>query len=147
MRREDSGQALIEWALLLPLYGSLALAIFAYGQWFVIRHQLIAATREAAFLYSSGRLTSQQTKDIVRKSLSNGLPALQIPSSAIYVGQYRGSGAWMSRLDEVRITYPATKQMQRFLIKEMTEKCVIQHAPPYWQTDIPGVGLGPPVSW
>jgi len=147
MTRSSSGQALIEWALLLPLYLSLFAAMAVFGQWFAIRHQLICATREAAFLYSSGRLTAAETRALVQKSLQNGYPRVVIPDGDIQIGRRSGVQARLFRLDEIHIQFQVNKTMRAFGFRKMEERCVIKHAPSYWQTQIPGANLGPPVSW
>ena len=147
MNRSESGQALVEWALLLPLYTMLLAAIVVFGQWFVIRHQLLGAVREEAFLYSSGRMTAEETRALAQRNLANGFPALMVPAQGIYVGRHDGFQARLFRLDEVRIVYHPTSLMRTFRFHDMEEKCVIKHAPSYWQTEIPGVNLGPPVPW
>ena len=136
MKRSESGQALMEWAILLPLYVGLFAAMAAFGQWFAVRHQLIAAMREGAFLYSSGRLTADETRAEIQESLRKGFPAVNVSADHISIGRRQGFQATLFRLDEVRVVY-----------KNMEETCVIKHAPSYWQTVIPGANLGPPVSW
>jgi hypothetical protein len=126
----------MEWAILLPLYAGLFAAMAAFGQWFAVRHQLIAAVREGAFLYSSGRLTAEETRAAIQESLRKGFPALTVSTDGISIGRCRGFQATLFRLEEVRVVY-----------KNMEETCVIKHAPAYWQTVIPGANLGPPVSW
>lgn len=147
MKRPESGQALVEWATLLPLYVGLFAAMAAFGQWFAVRHQLIAAVREGAFLYSSGRLTADETRAEIKESLRKGFPALEITDDGISIGRRHGWQAGLYRFDEVRVVYPASSVMKRFRLKDMEETCVIKHAPSYWQTVIPGANLGPPVSW
>lgn len=137
----------MEWAILLPLFAALFAAMAAFGQWFAIRHQLIAVVREGAFLYSSGRLTADETRAEMRESLLKGFPALQVPDSNIYIGRREGVQARLFRLDEIRIAYPSSTYMKAFHLNDMEEKCVIKHAPAYWQTVIPGANLGPPVAW
>ena len=147
MKRAESGQALLEWAILLPLYVGLFAAMAAFGQWFAIQHELIAAVREGAFLYSSGRLTAEETRAEIQESLRKGFPALTISADRIHIGRRQGFQATMFRLDEIRVVYPASSSMKAFRLKDMEEICVIKHAPSYWQTVVPGANLGPPVSW
>jgi hypothetical protein len=147
MKRSPSGQALMEWAILLPLYTGLFAVMAAFGQYFAVRHQLIAAAREGAFLYSSGRLTADEARVEIQESLRKGFPAMNVSDDRIFIGRRSGVQARMFRLDEVRVVYPASSVMKAFRLKDMEETCVIQHAPSYWQTVIPGANLGPPVSW
>jgi len=147
MKPFESGQALVEWVCLLSLYIMLFSAIVAFGQWFAIRHELIAAVREAAFIYSSGRIKPDETKSLVQQNLLKGSPALDIAIGDIHVGQHTGFQARLFRLDEVRIVYHPMGLMKVWRFGDMEETCVIKHAPSYWQTEIPGVKLGPPVPW
>jgi len=147
MSRRQSGQALVEWAFLLPLYTMLFSAIVAFALWFSIRHELLVAVREAALLYSSGRITPDETRHLVQQDLLHGTPSLDVVPDDIYVGPYSGFQARLFRLDEVRIVYHPRRFLSRWIFEDMHEQCVIKHAPSYWQTDIPGANLGPPIPW
>lgn len=139
MPRTESGQALIEWVLLAPLFAMLTALALIYGQWFVIRHRLLLAAREAALLYSSGRVSSAQTKNLVRQALRRGFPSLDVPLNDIFVGRRNGFQARLFQFDEARVRFRKFKTME--------ESCVIKHAPPYGAAGIPGVNYGPPFAW
>jgi hypothetical protein len=147
MKTQASGQALVEFAFLLIPYITLISAIVAFGQWFVIRHEMIVSVREGALLYSSGRITADETRALMQNSLRKGSPSLIVPDKDIYVGRHSGFQARLFRLDEVRLVYHPTLLMNVWRFKDMQETCVIKHAPSYWQTEIPGANMGPPIPW
>ena len=151
--RHEEGQSLIEGALLLPLYILLFLALWAFGEWFLIRQQLIMVVREGALLYSSGRMNVSDVKVTMRNAWVNGHPSLVVSDSDIFVG--RNDDRKIFELDRVSVAYkPAqtvlnlVRTVLRLPVQQMEESCVIKHAPPYW--GILGINLtnlGPPISW
>jgi hypothetical protein len=144
-----SGQALVEWALLLPLYGFLILAIVAFGKWFCIQHQLILAAREGALLYSSGRFPAAAVKNRLRHRLALGSPAVSLRTENIVVQKKTGFHGWAYELDEVIIRFPIPRFWRRtFKFKDMEELCVIKHAPVYGASLLRGgIPYGRPVDW
>jgi hypothetical protein len=150
MKRRDrqKGQALIEWFLLFPLYFSIFMATWVFGQWFLVRQQLIMGCREAALLYSSGRLTAPEVNVIVRQSLAKGRPGLDSRCIVIRLGRASGWQAVFYNLDEVSVTFTGTLLIHRFTKKKpMEETCVIKHAPAYGVSGLVGLQVRPPVPW
>jgi len=143
--RAQSGQALIEWALLLLLFGQLFVALAVFAEWFVVRQELIAAAKEGAFLYSAGRLEIPEVKRLIQRALKRGRPSLTISLNDIYVGSSDDNQAAFMKLDKVSVRYRPQQFLLRYFRKSLEESCVIKHAPPYgW----PGtLSFGPPVPW
>jgi hypothetical protein len=147
INRNSSGQSLVEWAILLPLWVLRTVAIVAFGEYFVIRHQLLAVVRQGALLYSSGRITSEETRQRMRRALLEQYPHLDVPLSSIQVGRSHDSEAFRFQLDEIKIRYRPTTLMRYFMRGPLEERCVIKHAPPYRQALFPLINSGPPVTW
>lgn len=147
MKDHKSGQALIEYALLLPLYGVLIVGILAFGQWFVIQQEMISVVREGALLYSSGRIEAGEVASMMRQSFLHSYPALNVPLQQITVGRSHDSQARNYQLDEVRVTYSPTLLMTRFKFVKLEESCVIKHAPSYRVLWMPIFPSDPPVPW
>lgn len=145
--RGRSGQAMIEWIAMLPLYVAWMVAAVIFGQWFLIHQQLVGATREAAWLYSSGRMEKADVRRYVQDALQKGYPPIQIPDENIVLGRAHGSQSTMFQLDEVRISYvpPKSSWLRRYFTKPLEESCVIKHAPAYWTFTL--IQSGPPVPW
>jgi hypothetical protein len=140
---DHRGQALVEWSLLLPLFGALLIALWGFGQWFVVREELIMTVREGALLYSSGRMTKSEVKQVMQAALLRGHPGIFIPLDKIDVGHAVGRWANTYRLDRIHVEYhPDLFPLSEFS-HLMEEQCVIKHAPPY-QTPFHS---GQPVSW
>lgn len=144
-----SGQALVEWAVLLPLFTMLFLAIFIFGRWFAIRYELILAAREGALLYSSARMNRQEVQQHLLRNLRHGSPALRLQDEDVKVGQASGFQARLWELDEVRVRYGIPLLWKRWLkMQDMEEVCVIKHSPAYGPVGAPiGVHYGRPVGW
>lgn len=144
-----SGQALVEWAVLLPLYVMLLVAIFIFGKWFAIRHELILAAREGALLYSSGRMTPSEVQGRLVLNLSNGCPSIQVKREDVKVGKKDGFQARIWELDEIRIRYSIPVLWKRWLrMSDLEELCVIKHSPAYGPIGAPiGIHYGRPVDW
>lgn len=144
-----SGQALVEWALLLPLYGALIFAIVIFGKWFCIKQQLIFATREAAYLYSSGRMTAPEVQRRIQQSLAHGSPGLILRDEDISVGRREGVQARMWELDQISIRFQVPDFWKSlFKFEDMEEVCVIKHAPTYGAPfSSLGFPYGRPVDW
>jgi hypothetical protein len=141
----ESGQALIEWALLLMLFGQLFVALAVFSEWFVVRQELMAATKEGALLYSAGRLEIPEVKRLMQRALQRGRPALTIPLDDIFVGPSDDNQAAFMQLDKVSVRYRPRQFLLRYFANSLEESCVIKHAPSYGH---PGVlGFGPPVAW
>ena len=105
----ESGQALIEWALLLVLFGQLFVALAVFAEWFVARQELLAVTKEGALLYSAGRLEIPEVKRLMRRALQRGRPSLDVPLDDIFVGSSDDNQAAFMKLDKVSVRYrPAT---------------------------------------
>jgi hypothetical protein len=139
------GQALIEWALLLLVFGQLFVALAAFSEWFVIRQELISVTKEGALLYSAGRLEIPEVKRLMQRSLSRCRPALTISTNDIYVGSSEDNQASFMKLDKVSVRYRPQTYLLRYFQNTLEESCVIKHAPAY---GYPGVlSYGPPVLW
>ena len=141
----EAGQALIEWALLLLLFGQLFVALAVFAEWFVVRQELIAVTKEGALLYSAGRLQIPEVKRLMQRALERGRPALTVSVNDIYVGSSNDNQAAFMKLDKVSVRYRPRQFLLRYFQKSVEESCVIKHAPPYGH---PGVlSFGPPVAW
>jgi len=143
----QSGQAMLEFAILMPLYGLLFAAIVAFGEWVAVRQQMISLVREAAWLYSSGRVDPEEVKRLIITSARQGHPMLSLSGGDIFLGRSEDSEAANFELDEIRIVYLPTILMKRFSFQTIQEKCVIKHAPPYRLAAFPLLNSGPPVSW
>ena len=144
-RNLESGQALIEWTLLLLLFGQLFVALAVFAEWFVVRQELMAVAKEGALLYSAGRLEVPEVKRLMRRALQRGHPALTISPDDIYVGSSDDNQARFMQLDKVSVRYRPQRFLLRYFQNSLEESCVIKHAPPY---GYPGVlSFGPPVAW
>jgi len=145
MQNRESGQALIEWALLLLLFVQLFVALAAFAEWFVVRQELMSVTKEGALLYSAGRLEIPEVKRLMLRALQRGRPSLTLALNDIYVGSSDDSQAAFMKLDKVSVRYRPQQFLLRYFQNSLEESCVIKHAPPY---GYPGVlGYGPPVDW
>ena len=141
----EAGQALIEWALLLLLFVQLFVALAVFAEWFVVRQELMAVTKEGALLYSAGRLEIPEVKRLMQRALQRGRPSLTISLDDIYVGSSDDNQAAFMKLDKVSVRYRPRQFLLRCFQSSLEESCVIKHAPPYGH---PGVlGFGPPVAW
>jgi len=140
------GQALIEWAVIVPLFMLLFLGLYAFAQWFLIRQQLIMVVREGAFLYSSGRIPKDKVISVMHLAFQKGHPGLNIPTSNIYVGQSSDSQAFRYQLDRIAVKYHPTQPILRLFPQDMEESCTIKHAPSYWEI-MSVLKSGPPVKW
>lgn len=140
------GQALIEWALLVPLFTLLMIGSVIFGQWFLIRQQLILAAREGAFLYSSGRLNKNDVKHQVQRTLVRGFPSIRLAEKDIVIQRVPGLNALLLELDQVTIRYRLPQHMRIFFTLPLEESCVIKHASPYRLAEWP-LTFGPPVKW
>lgn len=147
-RVNRSGQALVEWAILLPLYVLLLAAILAFAKWFAIDQQLILAVRQGALLYSSGRMAAEQVEAEMKQGLAAGSPSISSDQVTITVGRSHDAQARRFELDAVTIRFHPTPLMQRFKFKERSEICVIKHSPAYGPLGSPvGIPYGRPVDW
>ena len=144
-RKNASGQALIEWALLVPLYVLLLVAVFNFGEWFLIRQQLHQAAKLGAFLYSSGRVEKPQVQRLVQRALERGVPSLAVSLDNIDVGRSDDTQAHLFKLDKVAVRYQPPEGIGRYFMGLMEESCTIKHAPPYFGEL--GIGVNPPVNW
>ena len=141
------GQALIEWAILTPLFVTVLLGLFAFGQWFLVREELLMIAKEGAFLYSSGRLPNSAVQRVMSRRARRGYPRLPLRSQDIYIGRDYGVVTNLleldMKLDRVSVTYRPTQILLRYFSKAMEETCIIKHAahygPPLQKF------LGPPV--
>ena len=70
------GQALIETAAFFMVFSGLLVCLLGFTQWFAVRQKILMGTREAALLYSSGRMKPVQVRAQVIHYLSTGAPAL-----------------------------------------------------------------------
>ena len=141
----EPGQALIEWVLLLVLFGQLFVALAVVAEWLMVRQELIAVTKEGALLYSAGRLEIPEVERLMQRALQRGRPALNIPLDDIYVGPSDDNQAAFMKLDKVSVRYRPRQFLLRYFKNSLEESCVIKHAPPY---GYPGVlSFGPPVAW
>jgi hypothetical protein len=144
----------MEWAVLIPLFCLLLLALHSFAQWFLVRQQLVMVVREGALLYSSGRIPKESVKQLMHKALLRGHPGLNIPPNQIHIEHSPDSHAEMYQLDRIAITYYPTRPILFFNVQKLEETCTIKHAPAYWTTseiesgDIPStIKFGPPVKW
>lgn len=142
-KTNQNGQALVEWSLLLPLFGGLLIALWGFAQWFLVREQLIMTVREGAMLYSSGRMHDFEVKPIMQRALSRGRPGIDVSADNIYLGHSDNRMARTYRLDKVSVKYTPTLFPLSKFFGPMEEQCVIKHAAPY-QTPFHS---GQPVSW
>jgi len=146
-RLNQQGQALIEWALLMTLFVPLFIAMVAFSQWFVIRQRMIQVVREAAFLYSSGRMERAEVQQWMRRDFLVGSPSLKIPWVDLEVGSSGDSEQTFMQLDRVRVRFHPTSLLLRYFQNTMEESCVIKHAPKYGDPGVPFLSYGPPVHW
>jgi hypothetical protein len=146
MHRRESGQALIEWALLLMLFVQLTIALYAFAEWFVIRQEMISVVKEGARLYSSGRVESPEVKQLMQRAFRRGRPSLTVSLADLYVGSSGDSQEGFMKLDKVSVRYAPKQILLRHFTHTMEESCVIKHAPQYGYAGTPA-GYGPPVPW
>ncbi len=138
-----NGQALVEWALLFPLYALLWVGLFVFAEWFLIHQNLLMAAKEGAFLYSSGRLKKQEVEHRVQKTLKKGFPALD--HCQIIIQRRSGATAALCELEEIHVRYRPSRSLLRYFANPLEETCVIKHAPRY--RSVWPVRFGPPVKW
>lgn len=143
----NRGQALIEWIVMFPLYAAWMMIAVIFGQWFLIHQELLQVTREAAWLYSSGRMEKEDVRRYAQRALREGFPPIQLPDQNIRIGRAEGPQTTMFHLDHISLTYvpPAGSWLRRFFKQPLEESCVIKHAPAYWTFTL--VESGPPVPW
>lgn len=147
----ERGQALIEWMVLFPLYVAWIVAAVTFGQWFLIHQELQQAAREAAWLYSSGRMEKTDVRHYVQQSLQYSFPPIQLPDENIELGRCNVQKSF--QLDQIRIVYipPPNSWLRIFFTNPLNktcvleETCVIKHAPAYWTFML--IQSGPPVRW
>jgi Flp pilus assembly protein TadG len=143
----ERGQALIETAMFFLVFSALMAVFLGFTKWFTIRLKILQATREAALLYSSGRMTSEEVRAQVRRYMTTGSPALA--AERIQIELARDSGGWsvVYELDRVTVRYRSESGWYRYvgLNPTMEETCIIKHAthygPPLQKF------LGPPVPY
>ena len=145
--KRRSGQAVVEWALIVPLYGLLFVGFFAFIQWFGIHQQLLIAAKQGAFLYSTGRIPKPQVRLIIQRELLRSHPSLRVSVRDIDIGPLEGFQGRLHKLDRVRVRYVPSERLLRFFSRSrpLEESCVIKHAPGYWKFF--GAQVGPPVPW
>ena len=145
---------MIEWLALFPLYLGWMITAVIFCQWFLIHQELLQATREAAWLYSSGRMERTDVQRYVQQYLRECFPPIQIPIQNIEMDKSDAPQAKLFHLDKIRIVYVApSNSWLRFFFKEdpikktcvLEETCVIKHAPGYWTFTL--IQSGPPVPW
>lgn len=127
------GQALIETATFFLVFSGLMICLLGFTQWFTARQKLLAATREAALLYSSGRMTPSEVRDQTMHYLTTGSLALTQNGLSITMGPYGGLQAKLFSLDQVtvRLTLQSSWWQYLGLNPTMEETCIIKHAPHY----------------
>jgi len=143
----ERGQALIETAMFFLVFSTLMAMFLGFTKWFTIRLKILQATREAALLYSSGRMTSEEVGAQVRRYLTTGSPALASGRIQIELRHDSGPQSAFLELDRVTVRYRSESGWYRYvgLNPTMEESCIIKHAthygPPLQKL------LGPPVPY
>jgi hypothetical protein len=142
---KTNGQALIETAVITPLIVLILAATVAFAQWLLIRQRLVIATREAAMLYSSGRMNSAEVQKWVKRYAARSRPLMSPEDIDIRTGRQSGWEAQLHHLDLIVVRYRCPVWLGRYFEPVMEEKCVIKHAPHYG----PPIQTlyGPPIPW
>jgi hypothetical protein len=124
------GQALIETAVFFLMFSTLIAAFLGFTKWFTIRLKILSGAREAALLYSSGRMTSDEVKTQVQRYLTTGSPALAASRLQIDIGRY---GPSFLDMDQVTVRYTSQSRWFRYINinPTMEETCMIRHAAHY----------------
>ena len=128
--RNQRGQALIETAVFFLMFSALMASFLGFTKWFTIRLKILSGAREAALLYSSGRMTSEEVKTQVRRYLTTGSPALAPGRLQIDIGTY---GPIISTVDQITVRYTSQSRWYRYINinPTMEETCMIKHASHY----------------
>jgi Flp pilus assembly protein TadG len=128
-----NGQALIETAVFSLMFSGLMVCLLGFTQWFTVRQKILLATREAALLYSSGRMEPEEVRTLVSRYLAAGSPALTDKNLRIAIGQDNGPQAKFFDLDKVTVRYTIQSNWIQALHLDptMEETCIIKHAPHY----------------
>jgi hypothetical protein len=147
MKRNESGQALVEVAVFFMLFSVLMAAFCSFTKWMLVRERILAGTQEAALLYSSGHLTRDVVDREVKYFLTNGTPAIPSDHIQIIYATPDGFWPWFYELDKVTVRYTRDRDWYWLLGfgRVIEESCVIKHAPHYWAPIQPWGG--PSVPW
>ena len=143
----NRGQALIETAAFFLMFSGLLAMFLGFTKWFTVRQKVLLGAREAALLYSSGRMTDQDVKAQVRRYLTTGTPALAGDRLEINISDYSGLQAHFLELDQITVRYTSQSRWYRYIgvNPTMEETCIIKHAthygPPLQKL------LGPPIPY
>jgi hypothetical protein len=135
------GQAMIECVPVVLGIVTLLGILVGMAQWFLIHQKMICATRQGAWLYSSGRHPAGEVKRYLALYLTGGRIALKPERLQIEVGRNPGPISRFYSLDRIEIRYQPDAWLRRWIHRPMEEKCVIKHSPSY------AVVFGPPVRW
>ena len=143
----NRGQALVETAFFFLMFATLMASFLGFTKWFCVRQKVLLGAREAALLYSSGRMTVEEVQAQVRRYLTTGSPALVADRLQVDIGTYDGLQAQFLELDRITVRYTSQSRWYRYvgINPVMEETCIIKHAihygPPLQKF------LGPPVPY
>jgi hypothetical protein len=142
--KNNRGQALIETAAFFLMFSGLMAMFLGFTKWFTVRQKILLGAREAALLYSSGRMTVEEVQTQVRRYLTTGNPALVGDRLQITIEPY---GGLLLELDKATVRYTSQSRWYRWIEinPTMEEICIIKHATHYG----PALQkfLGPPVPY
>lgn len=128
------GQALIEVAVFFMALSVLLAGLCGFTKWIMVRQKLLIAAKQGALMYSSGHMQKSEVEKRMRKFLIAGSPALSAEGLRVSVHAMSGWNNRFNELDESIAEYTSPGGWCRLLGADprITEKCVIKHAPHYW---------------
>ena len=117
LRRDESGQALVEFALVAPLLLMLLVGTLSFARAWNVHQVLTDAAREGArtAVLANPDVTADSVRATVRRAMT--LSRLDAPAAQIRV---TGVGGTPGTPTEVRVTYPMQMPFLRFLGRSST---------------------------
>lgn len=128
LREDDSGQALVEFALVVPILLLLLIGILSFARAWNVHQALTDAAREGArtAVLANPEITTDSVRATIRGSLTRSM--LNGAAAQITVTGVDGSPGTPT---EVRVTYPMQMPVLRFLgrspVLDLSTAVVMRH--------------------